>query len=64
MSWEVVPGKGVWIEELEQILAERGLPTPRSFGVAMELPGFTMAQAMIEFRQFLDRGGEGSHAQQ
>ncbi|QEX18345.1 hypothetical protein FRZ44_36500 [Hypericibacter terrae] len=64
MSWEVVPGKGVWIEELEQILAERGLPMPRSFGVAMELPGFTMAQAMIEFRQFLDRGGEGSHAQQ
>ncbi|MGH6883222.1 hypothetical protein [Hypericibacter sp.] len=64
MSWEVVPGKGVWIEELEQVLADRGLPMPRSFGVAMELPGFTMAQAMVEFRQFLGQGDGGSHAQQ
>lgn len=64
MSWEVVPGKGVWIEELEQVLAERGLPMPRSFGVAMELPGFTMAQAMVDFRRFLSLGGGSSHAQQ
>jgi predicted secreted protein len=63
MNWEVVPGKGVWIEELEQVLRDRGLPMPRSFGVAMELPGFTMERAMVEFRQFLSTGGGGSHAQ-
>lgn len=64
MNWEVVPGKGVWIEELEQVLAERQLPMPRSFGVAMELPGFTMEKAMADFRQFLGAGAGSSHAQQ
>ncbi|HWA41646.1 MAG TPA: hypothetical protein VHA10_00425 [Hypericibacter adhaerens] len=64
MSWEVVPGKGVWIEELEQVLAERGLPVPRGFGVAMELPGFTMEKAMAEFRGFLAAGRAGLDAQQ
>jgi predicted secreted protein len=64
MSWEVVPGKGVWIEELEQVLAARALPVPRSFGVAMELPGFSMEKAMAEFRQFLSIGGGADHAQQ
>lgn len=65
MSWEVVPGKGVWIEELEQVLAERALPLPRGFGVAMELPGFTMEKAMEEFRRFLAAGPrEVSDAQQ
>jgi predicted secreted protein len=65
MSWEVAPGKGVWIEELEQILAERALPRPREFGVAMELPGFTMEKAMEEFRRFLAAGPRGvSDAQQ
>jgi hypothetical protein len=54
----------VWIEELEQVLVERQLPMPRSFGVAMELPGFTMERAMADFRRFLDARPGSSHAQQ
>jgi hypothetical protein len=57
MSWEVAPGKGVWIEELEQILAEWALPRPREYGVAMELPGFAMEKAREEFHRFLAAAG-------
>ena len=51
--WQVVSGKGVWIEELEQILRRRNLPPPRLFGLPMELPGFDMQASLADLRRFL-----------
>jgi len=62
LDWEVVLGKGVWIEELEMVLAERGLPAPRSFGIPMELPGFDMEQSLRELESFLLSQEAGNHA--
>jgi predicted secreted protein len=53
-----VPGKGVWIEELEAVLAARGLPAPRAFGVGMELPGYDAAEATEALVRFLDGGAD------
>jgi predicted secreted protein len=62
IGFAFVPGKGVWIEELERVLGERGLPVPRMIGVPMELPGFTMADALVDLRRFLLAGREPAHA--
>ncbi|MFK0154009.1 hypothetical protein ACIQVK_18290 [Streptomyces sp. NPDC090493] len=40
-AWTVVPGRGVWIEELEAEFRARGLRPPRLVGVGMDLPGAT-----------------------
>ncbi|WP_280878685.1 hypothetical protein [Streptomyces pseudovenezuelae] len=40
-AWTVVPGRGVWIEELEAEFRSRGLRPPRMVGVGMDLPGAT-----------------------
>lgn len=40
-AWTVVPGRGVWIEELEAEIRSRGLRPPRVIGVGMDLPGAT-----------------------
>lgn len=53
IPWEAVPGKGVWIEELEQVLAKRGLPLPRAYGFPGELPDFEMNAALAAFDDFL-----------
>jgi predicted secreted protein len=37
-SSELAPGRGIYIEELEAELAERGLPMPRMFGISHQLP--------------------------
>lgn len=57
LASEVVAGKGVWIEELEAVLGERALPMPRMIGLPMELPGFSMADSLVELEAFLRRGG-------
>jgi len=62
IGFAFVPGKGVWIEELERVLGERGLPVPRMFGVPMELPGFKMANTLVELRRFLLAGRVPVHA--
>lgn len=48
-----VPGKGVWMEELEKELNERGLVFPPATGLPMDLPGFNMEASLAELRQFL-----------
>jgi predicted secreted protein len=37
-SSELAPGRGIYIEELEAELAERGLPMPRMLGISHQLP--------------------------
>lgn len=58
IPWQVVPGKGVWIEELERILGVRNLPAPRLFGFPMELPGFDMTASLADLRRFLAAASE------
>jgi predicted secreted protein len=56
IPWDVTPGKGVWIEELEAEMLARGLPQPRLWGFPGELPGFQMAEAEVSLRTFLEGG--------
>lgn len=51
-----VPGKGVWIGVLEQVLADRGLPRPRMIGVGLELAGFEMVTELRRLTAFLKAG--------
>ncbi|MGE0237212.1 MAG: hypothetical protein AB7F09_28090 [Parvibaculaceae bacterium] len=53
LAWEQVPGKGVWIEELEAVLAKHDLPVPRAYGFPGELRDFDMDRALAEFAHFL-----------
>lgn len=54
-----VPGKGVWMEELEKELNERGLSFPPATGIPMDLPGFQMEAALEDLRAFLLQVEEG-----
>jgi hypothetical protein len=56
IAWQVAPGKGVWIEELEAELLARDLPRPRMWGFPGELPGFRMDEAERSLRMFLEFG--------
>lgn len=56
IAWEAVAGKGVWIEELEQVLQSHGLPLPRAYGFPGELPDFEMQKALAAFADFLRAG--------
>jgi hypothetical protein len=56
IPWEVSPGKGVWIEELEAELLARGLPQPRAWGFPGELPGFRIQEAESSLQKFLEAG--------
>jgi hypothetical protein len=51
-----IAGKGVWIEELEAVIAERGLASPRLLGIGMELPGYSVEQSLRELDEFLTAG--------
>jgi predicted secreted protein len=48
-----VPGPGVWIEVLQEVFAEAGLPFPRSTGFAVDLPDDAVHDAVHELRRFL-----------
>jgi hypothetical protein len=56
IAWQVAPGKGVWIEELEAEVLARGLPRPRAWGFPGELPSFRMDEAERSLRVFLEAG--------
>jgi len=51
-----IDGKGVWIEELESVIAERGLASPRLLGIRMELPGYSVEESLRELDEFLAAG--------
>jgi predicted secreted protein len=53
IAWQQAEGKGVWIEELEAILAKYDLPVPRAYGFPGELPDFDMDAALAKFAAFL-----------
>lgn len=56
IDWQVTPGKGVWIEELEAELQAQGLKPPRTWGFPGELPDFRMDDAEKSLRAFLEAG--------
>ena len=53
-DWEIVPRRGVWIEELEAELARRGLPAVPATGWALDMGRFDEAGARRDLEQFLD----------
>jgi predicted secreted protein len=53
-QFKIVPGKGVWIEELEKELKRRGLAFPKATGVPMDDPTFSMEKSVREIEQFLE----------
>jgi predicted secreted protein len=54
-DWEVVPRRGVWIEELEAELVRRGFSLPPATGWALDMGRFDEAGARADLEQFLDR---------
>jgi predicted secreted protein len=53
-DWEIVPRRGVWIEELEAELAHRGLPPLPATGWALDMGRFDEAGSRRDLEQFLD----------
>jgi predicted secreted protein len=53
LPFDLVAGRGVWIEELDAVLAARQLPRPRWLGIGLELPDFDEARSLAELRAFL-----------
>ena len=56
IDWQVTPGKGVWIQELEAEMQARDLPPPREWGFPGELPDFQWDEAEKSLRAFLEAG--------
>ena len=52
-EYKIVPGRGVWIEELAKELDERGIPFPRASGVPMDSPDFDLGRSVAELATFL-----------
>jgi predicted secreted protein len=53
-DWEIVPRRGVWIEELEAELARRGLPRVPATGWALDMGRFDEAGSRRDLEEFLD----------
>src|SRR5450631_1699332 len=53
-DWQIVPRRGVWIEELEAELARRGLPPLPATGWALDMGRFDEAGSRRDLEQFLD----------
>jgi predicted secreted protein len=53
-DWEIVPRRGVWIQELEAELALRGLPPVPATGWALDMGRFDEAGSRRDLEQFLD----------
>ncbi|HXW75695.1 MAG TPA: hypothetical protein VEK10_12865 [Steroidobacteraceae bacterium] len=53
-DWEVVPRRGIWIEELEAELARRGLPPVPATGWAFDMGRFDEAGSRRDLEAFLD----------
>ncbi len=54
-DWDIVPGRGVWIEELEAELARRGLPALPATGWALDMGRFDETGASRDLEEFLDQ---------
>lgn len=53
-DWEIVPQRGIWIEELEAELARRDLPPVPATGWGLDMGRFDEAGARRDLEQFLD----------
>jgi predicted secreted protein len=53
-DWEIVSGRGIWIEELEAELARRGLPRLPATGWALDMGRLDEAGAQQDLEQFLE----------
>jgi predicted secreted protein len=53
-DWQVVRGRGIWIEELEAELARRGLPALPATGWALDMGRLDEAGSRRELEEFLD----------
>jgi len=53
-DWEIVPRRGIWIEELEAELARRGLPSLPATGWALDMGRFDETGARRDLEEFLD----------
>ena len=53
-DWEIVSGRGIWIEELEAELARRGLPRLPATGWALDMGRVDEAGAQHDLEQFLE----------
>ena len=59
-DWEIVPHRGIWIEELEAELARRGLPPVPATGWALDMGRFDEAGSRRDLEQFLDSRESGT----
>jgi len=64
-DWQIVPQRGIWIEELEAELARRGLPPLPATGWALDMGRFDEAGSRRDLEEFLDRReiAAGSHGE-
>ena len=53
-DWDIVAGRGIWIEELEAELARRGLPPVPATGWALDMGRDDEAGSRQDLDQFLD----------
>jgi len=53
-DWEIVPRRGIWIEELEAELARLGLPPVPATGWALDMGRFDEAGSRRDLEQFLE----------
>ncbi len=53
-DWQIVPQRGIWIEELEAELARRGLPPVPATGWALDMGRFDEAGSRRDLEEFLD----------
>jgi predicted secreted protein len=54
-DWDLVEGRGVWIEELEAELARRGLPAVPATGWALDMGRYDETGSSRDLAEFLDR---------
>lgn len=54
-DYKIVPGMGIWIEELINEIKRRKLPMPKATGILMDDPDFEMTKAVQEFKWSLKR---------
>ena len=64
-DWEIVPRRGVWIEELQAELASRGLPPVPATGWALDMGRLDEAGSRRDLEQFLDSRDDpvGAHGE-
>jgi predicted secreted protein len=53
-DWDIVPRRGIWIEELEAELGRRGLPPVPATGWALDMGRFDEAGSRRDLEEFLD----------